>query len=346
MDKDSVISLFKALGFQVILFGLLFFCTEIAFRLYSKSLFTAPPHLQNKNYQNTNQLMVPNVIPYAGFTLYHDLDVTLLNKKLTSNGLGYRTPNFSQKKDNNTLRILGIGDSVMMGQGVSDDEVYLRVLENKLKECTDKPLEVINLGIAGQSAEQEFYLLREMIKLKPDIVIFGYVGNDWVNEEKSQTRNYFSSSSYALNFIILHTLKMLGKLNDKYGHPINPVEWRPFKRLKRPGPIGLSRAYQEMSFLLKSINARGYVVMDSRYEALEKSHEEMEGFFRRMNMEPLNLLKMWHPLPPMLPGTEAVSRQDEHNQKYVIPGDYHPNALWHRDVAEVLFEKLKKELCQ
>ena len=290
--------------------------------------------------------MVPNVIPYSGFTLYHNLDVTLLGKKLTSNKLGYRTPPFSFKKEEGTLRILGIGDSVMMGQGVADNETYLRLLEAKLSKCRQRPTEVINLAIAGQSAEQESYLLKEMIHLNPDVVVFGYVGNDWFNEEKTQTRDYFSSSSYALNFIMLHTLKALGNLKNPNGSPISPVEWRPFKRQKLPRPISLSRAYQDMSKLLQKNKSSGLVVMDSRYEAMVKDHNEMEGFFTRMGLEPINLLKMWHPLPPGLSGTDAVTRDDEHNKKYIIPGDYHPNAHWHQDVANLLFEKLKDSYCK
>ncbi|GEM_PF-3102418 len=339
--KSNYSTYMKALAFQLLLLILI----EGGFRLYSSHIFKAPEDLQNVEYQKTDKLMVQNVVPYAGFTLYPHLKIKLLGKTLTTNDRGHRTPSFEKTKEGQVYRIIGIGDSVMMGHGVADREVYLRRLEEDFSKCRTTPVEVINLAISGQSAEQEYYLLKAYLDLKPDMVIFGYVGNDWVNEEAKETRNYFSSPSYALNFIVLHLLNGLGALTDSEGRELKTIEWRPFRPEERISNMNLTKAYLNMSRLLQKENTPSFVVMDSRYESQFASHQELESFFKKINMNPINLLSMWHPLDKPLSGEEATSRDDKHNLKYLIPKDLHPNALWHRDVSKVLYDNLSKIVC-
>jgi hypothetical protein len=331
----------KALAIQLLLLVLI----EGGFRLYSSHIFRAPIELQNIEYQKTDKLMVQNVVPYAGFTLYPDLKVKLLGKTLTTNERGHRTPNFKKSKGEQVYRIIGIGDSVMMGHGVADSEVYLRRLEEDLSKCRTTPVEVINLAISGQSAEQEYYLLKAYLDLTPDMVIFGYVGNDWINEEVKETRSYFSSPSYALNFIVLQLMNAFGALTDSEDRELKTIEWRPFRPEERIRNMNLTKAYLEMSMLLQKESTPSFVVMDSRYESQFASHQELEGFFKKIGMNPINLLSMWHPFEKPLSGQEATNRNDEHNLKYLIPKDLHPNALWHKDVSKVLFDTLSRTVC-
>src|SRR5215472_12589199 len=55
-----------------------------------------------------------------------------LGEKVTINAAGFRGPLYPRQKPPRTVRIVGIGDSVMYGQGVSDDDVYLRHLSRLL----------------------------------------------------------------------------------------------------------------------------------------------------------------------------------------------------------------------
>jgi lysophospholipase L1-like esterase len=76
------------------------------------------------------------------------------------------------------LRILGLGDSVTFGSGVSYSDTYLSQLEEKLIE-NGYDAEVIKAGVNGYEFEQEYtYYLEEGYKYEPDIVILGVVLND------------------------------------------------------------------------------------------------------------------------------------------------------------------------
>jgi hypothetical protein len=77
------------------------------------------------------------------------------------------------EKDASTYRILCVGDSFTMGDGVSPDETYVKVLERLLaEENLDKRVEVINAGTGNYGVWQELIVLEEKgPALEPDLVI-------------------------------------------------------------------------------------------------------------------------------------------------------------------------------
>lgn len=104
-----------------------------------------------------------------------------------TNSLGYRGENFEIEKNEGEKRILVVGDSFILGWGVSDSEVLTQVLEEKLKD----QYKIINAGYAGGMGPDGYYLhLKNYgMKLKPDLVIFSLfvyndftdlVDNDWI----------------------------------------------------------------------------------------------------------------------------------------------------------------------
>ena len=72
-----------------------------------------------------------------------------------TNGAGFRDRReFSPTPPPGTFRIVGVGDSVMWGSGVSQEDSFLGVLERLLG--SDLPdLEVINAGVVGYSSYPE-----------------------------------------------------------------------------------------------------------------------------------------------------------------------------------------------
>ena len=89
----------------------------------------------------------------------------------------------SWEKPKNTYRILIVGDSYTEGQGVELEEIYGRILENKLNEQSHQKVEVILAGIAGWSPLPEYiYLVRYGIKYQPDLVIITFNTTDFSDE--------------------------------------------------------------------------------------------------------------------------------------------------------------------
>ncbi|OGG03143.1 hypothetical protein A2W14_03500 [Candidatus Gottesmanbacteria bacterium RBG_16_37_8] len=97
-----------------------------------------------------------------------------------TNNMGYRGEDFQPEKNANEKRILVEGDSFVLGFGVSDNDVFTKVLEEKLGGGT----RVINAGYKGGFGPDGYYLhlKNEGMNLAPDLTIFSiFVYNDFTD---------------------------------------------------------------------------------------------------------------------------------------------------------------------
>ncbi len=78
--------------------------------------------------------------------------------------------------DPHRRRILAIGDSIMMGHGVRDDETAVRLLEQQMPGW-----QVLNGAVSGYSIDQYWLYLRRIIAhVRPELIIVGvFTGNDF-----------------------------------------------------------------------------------------------------------------------------------------------------------------------
>ena len=87
------------------------------------------------------------------------------------NSMGFRGPEFEEKKSEGTGRVIALGDSVTFGAQVS----YPRMLG----DCLGPKYQVINAGVPGYSSTQGLKLFRSrLVILRPDIIIVMYGWND------------------------------------------------------------------------------------------------------------------------------------------------------------------------
>lgn len=97
------------------------------------------------------------------------------------NKLGFRDDEIMVSKPENRKGILVLGDSFTFGMGVSKDDNFVEVLEDKLNENSeDYFYEVVNMGSIGYTTDNEYLILKEKgIMLEPDVIMVGvFVGND------------------------------------------------------------------------------------------------------------------------------------------------------------------------
>ena len=82
----------------------------------------------------------------------------------------------------NTVRILGIGDSVMFGWGVAPERNYLSILERRLEaDFPQHNWEVLNAAVPGYNTVMEVELLTQVAPdFQPDLVLLGFIPNDLV----------------------------------------------------------------------------------------------------------------------------------------------------------------------
>ena len=114
--------------------------------------------------------------PRIVYELKPRLDVTFAGGHVTTGDAANRGPD-PGPKTSGRLRIVGIGDSYMFGQGVSDDETYLSRLPALLSATA--AIETVNLAVPGYNTAMEVAALeRRLTSIHPDLVLIEVVGND------------------------------------------------------------------------------------------------------------------------------------------------------------------------
>ena len=100
------------------------------------------------------------------------------------NSEGFRSPEFSKEKPENTYRIFILGGSSSFGTGVLDDETYPFYLQKLYDETNlDFKVEVINTGWVLWQSEQETKLIKErLLDYEPDL-FFVYDGWNELNKQ-------------------------------------------------------------------------------------------------------------------------------------------------------------------
>jgi len=117
--------------------------------------------------------------PLLGWRLRPSYKVSRIDSDYTSvestNEFGFRTPQIAAMAQPGVLRVLMLGDSHTEGYTVNDDETVAALLGKDL----GREVEVISLGVAGYSTDQEYLsYLAAGRSYSPDIVTLQFCSND------------------------------------------------------------------------------------------------------------------------------------------------------------------------
>lgn len=97
------------------------------------------------------------------------------------NSLGLKNKEITSK-ENNTYRILFIGDSLLWSGETSSGKLYTQEIESTLNRNKLQPIlkaEVINAGIPGYTTYQELEFLKQYgLDMQPDMIVLCFVFND------------------------------------------------------------------------------------------------------------------------------------------------------------------------
>jgi lysophospholipase L1-like esterase len=86
-------------------------------------------------------------------------------------------------RDPGRFRVLVVGDSFTYGEGIDARWTYAAQLERALQ--SDFAIEVLNLGVAGNSSADTLEVLRRFVpELEPDLVIYGACLNDFLDSQQ------------------------------------------------------------------------------------------------------------------------------------------------------------------
>lgn len=111
--------------------------------------------------------------------------------RINENGL--RDRQHSYERQNDSKRIVVLGDSFAWGYGVEESERFSQLLENSLD------VEVINAGVSGYSTDQELlWYKNEGVKYETDLVILVIAGNDVGDNEQQLVNTIYYKPKFVL----------------------------------------------------------------------------------------------------------------------------------------------------
>lgn len=145
----------------------------------------------------------PYTLNLDNFHLFLQSTLTTRNNKenpsLHINSFNFRGDEVKKEKEQNTFRIFVLGGSTVLNVGVSYEESFAKILQDKLsKEFPAKKIEVLNAGMDGYTSEhtiiQYLFSIRDFM---PDLIITWQGINDMYY---SCTGNYFTKGNYQTDY--------------------------------------------------------------------------------------------------------------------------------------------------
>jgi hypothetical protein len=222
-----------------------------------------------------------------------------------TNSRGFRSfQEFSQDKNRKTLRIVGIGDSVMWGNKANLEDTFMGRLEKQLaKKYRD--VEVINCGVVGYSTFQEkVFYEKFIVNMRPDIVFINFCSNDWLPTEDP----YGNLRQIYVNYLE----EELGKHSSHYTVPEQKLlkliirkfsgkekVWSAFWKLRENKAIEpvlrkalLERPIQQMANVMrKNKTSLIYLFIPDTFpnEETRQTVSDLQGFMKRKNIRYIDL---------------------------------------------------------
>ena len=230
----------------------------------------------------------------------------------STNSKGFRgTQEYFLEKDKKIkTRIIVLGDSFTWGENNFDNETYPFYLSKLYNENVD----VINMGVHGYGPDQFYlYYIREGVKYKPDIVVFGLFLPD-IHRTIFRMRDYFKprfiiingdlmldkDSSYIPDIPI--ALKMSSEIKKKsrsyafsYFYELFSKAQRRYTSYKYEASLTL-KIIDELNKQLKEHKTRLIVLLIPEQEMIEKNNDDYYGaipqiteHLEKENIEYINL---------------------------------------------------------
>ncbi len=108
------------------------------------------------------------------------------------NSDGFRDREYPLRRKNGAFRIVVLGDSFADQLELPTQQLFHEILETKLNATARRPVDVINLGVAGFGTAQEYLNLKCYgMKYDPDLVILAFfVGNDLFDNSVTLYQQY------------------------------------------------------------------------------------------------------------------------------------------------------------
>jgi lysophospholipase L1-like esterase len=291
------------------------------------------------------QMIRRSANPRIIYELRPDLRVVYEGGRVTTTRAGYRQTAPPPAGEGTPRRILGIGDSYMFGQGVSDEETYLARLAVLLNAPSPGAWDVTNAAVPGYNTVMEVAALEEKgLALRPDLVVIEVVGNDFDLPNFIQVPQ--DPMSWRKSFLADFVARRLRRVAQSQPSGLTPAPQEPIPGgahflddMTRVPPeyrdmVGIEAWEGAMQRLADVCSAAGVpVVVMTQGVSFDRRLWRVSN---RLGFHYLDLA----------PALRRFLKQEGYAQYSESPlalrrGDAHPSALAHRLIAAELFAFLK-----
>ncbi len=133
--------------------------------------------------------------PHRGWQMQPNTTHYAYHHPVRVNNLGLRGADIGDKQTEE-VRILALGDSMIYGQGIADDQTLPVHLQTRLQDTTTdvgQTFTVVNGGLRSYSTNQELGLLKELgPTIRPDVVIIFWYWNDLMEHSIAEHHHRFT----------------------------------------------------------------------------------------------------------------------------------------------------------
>ena len=289
--------------------------------------------------------------PYSIGSGYGAPVIDFHEKYYLLNSRGFRDRDFSYHKDNDTFRILVLGDSLSFGQGIKDiKDTFPKIIERRLnQDANDRSHEIINTAQMGFNTKDHLKLWNdEGFKYDPDQVIIAYFHNDfsygqeidgdkdtvWIKEAgkylKKRSYVYFFFDIKLVNYIkIFWKYKIMIRFLDNSAK--DDDSWKQ----------ELPQHIEEFKELLEAIKEKGsrplVIILPYNFigqdRPTERILEQFSEIIRAAEDEDTDYIKI---------KSIDYALRDDKASLVVNKEDHHPNELAHKMMADEIYGHMIK----
>lgn len=261
------------------------------------------------------------------------------------NSKGFRDREFSYEKENNTYRILVLGDSIAFGQGIKNmEDTFPKLLEKRLNQNKSSiTYEVINTGRQGYGTKDELeFWNNEGFKYNPDFVIIAYYIND-IEEQPTpkdpgqgtlnRVTTFLNERSYAYFFL---KYKLANSIRNIWLYEIKPFFGKDYEEESNSTKI-MNQHSEDFKGLIKAIKNKGSkpiaVMLPPTFIHFFDPNEHFVYIEKVTNVMEVDYIEL-KMINDVLNST---------NLRVIVNKDnHHPNELAHKIMADEIYFKLVK----
>lgn len=257
--------------------------------------------------------------------------------KYRYNNLGLRGPDVDVEQLKKGHLILVVGDSFTFGQGIALRDTFSARLQMELDNETPNTYTVLNAGLPGRNASQEYhYLMQEGFRLDPEMIILQATLNDaemesytyapltaWPDFEK----RYLWKSHLFFYFVLAYNIEKLPY----------PAYIQSLYKKSAPGYNYFHFAWEGIAVEARKRKIPVLLVLFPFFENMRKYpyaniHTHLKSFAEGHGYTVLDLLPAYQKSP--LPATAF----------HLHPNDSHPNEHAHALAAQAILPVLRQSL--